>query len=70
MAATLDSRFGDELGKAILDRAGLNHNSISKDWKAESTGRGGAFVTFNAIVVLSREEWAELQQVANERAAQ
>ena len=59
--------FERELGKAICDRFGLNHNTTLEDYTTESAGKT-VWITMTTMCGISADEYAELVQVANKRA--
>ena len=66
MAVTLDNEYAHELGKALCDRAGLPLNQIGRDWSAEGSGNI-VHVQFTAHLVMSKEDFTELQRVVQHR---
>lgn len=56
-----------ELGKALCDRLGLNHDTTLREWKAENTA-SGVMVSMTTVKFMSVEEYNELRDVAVQRA--
>ena len=65
-----NTRFHEELGKAVADRLGLNHNTTGMEWSAEGAARGDSvMVKMTTFKMLSQAEYNELIAVALNRAA-
>jgi hypothetical protein len=58
--------FKEELGKALADRMGLNHDSTLADWDSEDTGKG-IIVKMTSCRYFTRAEYAELAEAASKR---
>ncbi|UVK58461.1 hypothetical protein SEA_GLOBIWARMING_69 [Arthrobacter phage GlobiWarming] len=66
----IPTRFGDELGKALCDRLGLNHNTTSQDWHVENINPKTVFVTMTTVAAIPVDQYNDLVKVAAERARQ
>jgi hypothetical protein len=58
--------FGLELGKAICDRIGLDHNTTLGDWNAEDAG-DFVMVTLTTIKAIPKAEYNDLVRTALKR---
>lgn len=67
MAGTETSPVHDELGKAVADRLGLNHDSTHKDWQVKGYGNN-VYLTMTTQAFMTAEEFEELRVVAVRRA--
>lgn len=64
------TRYEEELGKAVADRLGLDHNTTLMEWDADrSKANGAVWVTMTTGRLLTNAEFTELQNVAQERAS-
>lgn len=62
-----DTPLRRELGKALADRMGLNHDSTIADWDSERAGKG-VVVRMQSFRFFTDAEYAELALVASNRA--
>lgn len=67
MKAAEQTRFETELGKALCDRLGLDHNSTLRDYETEGAGNT-VWVSMTTTKAMSLDEFNELVKVAAERA--
>lgn len=61
---TYPDAYGNELGKMIVKREGLDVNKIARDWEAEGTTGGAVLVTLHVPVFIERAEWDEITAAA------
>lgn len=69
MAKAVEERPEDrELGKALCDRLGLDHNTTLREWKATRVGNENVAVSMTTMVIMPLEDYNELRAVAEQRA--
>jgi hypothetical protein len=63
-----ETRFDEELGKAVCDRLGLPHKMVLRDYSTESAGKT-VWVTMTVMKAIPLDEYNELLAAAAKRAA-
>lgn len=61
-----NDQFQRELGKALADRMGLNHETTLEGWESEQFGKSVA-VKMTSFKLFTEAEYAELAEVASKR---
>lgn len=69
-AGGFDYKTREELGKALADRFGLQHEVVNQDWTSIEGHGNTVWVNFRINVRMTGSEFNELFKVAQERAAQ